>query len=119
MEPPVHVEFHCAVCGALAAALSLDAEGVYAHTHYMGAITERASADDRSALALAIAAVDPGAIHALNKLWAPFYCPECEKVYCGDHWRVEMQFEDEEGLPGWYDCAYGTCPNGHRRLIDD
>jgi len=21
--------------------------------------------------------------------------------------------------PGWYDATYGTCPQGHRRKLDD
>ncbi|MBI4280420.1 MAG: hypothetical protein HY660_18360 [Armatimonadetes bacterium] len=25
----------------------------------------------------------------------------------------------EEWDAGFYDCSYGTCPNGHRRIIDD
>lgn len=119
MQFPVHAEFRCALCGAPAATLNLDAEGAYEHTHHMGHITERVVKTRQPALARAIAAADARAIHTLDPLWAPFYCAECDKVYCGDHWQVEMEFEDEEGLPGWYDCAYGTCPNGHRRLIDD
>ncbi len=119
MLPPLHAEFHCAVCGALAATLTLDAEGMYEHVHFMGQITERTDGPERDALADGITRKDVAAIYAANALWAPFYCPECKAVYCGEHWRVEMTFEDDDGLPGWYDCAHGTCPQGHRRLVDD
>ncbi len=50
--------------------------------------------------------------------WASFYCPQCARVYCRKHWHIEVQFDDD-GLPGWYDCTYGTCPQGHRRIVDD
>ncbi|MFX0142218.1 MAG: hypothetical protein ACFFDN_51745, partial [Candidatus Hodarchaeota archaeon] len=42
------------------------------------------------------------------------YCPKCEKIYCWDHYNAVEEFDD-----GFYDCTYGTCPNGHRRIIDD
>jgi hypothetical protein len=45
------------------------------------------------------------------------YCPECDKAYCGDHIKQEVVMDDED--PGFYDCTYGTCPKGHRRMIDD
>ena len=107
------------MCGTLAATLTLDAEGMYEHVHFMGHITERTHGPERDALADGITRGDVAAIHRANPLWAPFYCPECHAVYCGEHWRVEMEFEDEDGRPGWDDCAHGTCPHGHRRLVDD
>jgi len=45
------------------------------------------------------------------------YCPECDKVYCADHWRTEVVMDEE--WSDFYDCTYGTCPKGHRRMIDD
>jgi hypothetical protein len=42
------------------------------------------------------------------------YCPECDKVYCRNHYVTEEEWDD-----GFYDCTYGTCQNGHRRMIDD
>ncbi len=44
-----------------------------------------------------------------------FYCPTCDKCYCGDHWRTRLVMEDF----GWYDYTMGTCPEGHERMIDD
>lgn len=58
------------------------------------------------------------ALYEYNSEWASFYCPQCAGAYCREHWRLEMQFDDD-GLPGWYDCTYGTCPVGHRRIVDD
>ena len=42
------------------------------------------------------------------------YCPECNKIYCWEHYNAREEFDD-----GFYDCTYGECPNGHRRMIDD
>ena len=42
------------------------------------------------------------------------YCPDCDKIYCRNHYAVQETFDE-----GFYDCAYGTCPEGHRRIIDD
>ena len=45
------------------------------------------------------------------------YCPECDKVYCADHMKMEVVMDEDD--PAFYDCTYGTCPKGHRRMIDD
>ncbi|MBY9019808.1 MAG: hypothetical protein KGD67_02040 [Candidatus Lokiarchaeota archaeon] len=42
------------------------------------------------------------------------YCPQCDKIYCWEHYEAREEYDD-----GFYDCTYGTCPNGHRRMIDD
>jgi hypothetical protein len=42
------------------------------------------------------------------------YCPECDKIYCWEHYNATEEWDE-----GFYDCTYGTCPHGHRRMIDD
>ena len=42
------------------------------------------------------------------------YCPECDKIYCWEHYNVKTEYDD-----GFYDCSCGTCPKGHERMIDD
>jgi hypothetical protein len=42
------------------------------------------------------------------------YCPECDKIYCWEHYNATEEWEE-----GFYDCTYGTCPEGHKRMIDD
>ncbi|MFW9948582.1 MAG: hypothetical protein ACFFKA_00480 [Candidatus Thorarchaeota archaeon] len=42
------------------------------------------------------------------------YCPQCDKIYCWEHYNATEEWEE-----GFYDCTYGTCPKGHRRMIDD
>ncbi len=42
------------------------------------------------------------------------YCPECDKIYCWEHYNARVEYDD-----GFYDCTMGECPAGHRRMIDD
>lgn len=42
------------------------------------------------------------------------YCPECDRLYCAAHYLREEEYD-----AGFYDCTFGTCPAGHRRIIDD
>jgi hypothetical protein len=42
------------------------------------------------------------------------YCPECDKIYCWEHYKARVEYDD-----GFYDCTMGECPAGHRRMIDD
>ena len=50
--------------------------------------------------------------HAYEGLDA--YCPECDKIYCWIHYNPVEEWDE-----GFYDCTYGTCPIGHKRIIDD
>jgi len=42
------------------------------------------------------------------------YCPDCDKIYCWEHYNAIEEFDD-----GFYDYTQGTCPEGHSRMIDD
>ncbi|MFW9896985.1 MAG: hypothetical protein ACFFD7_14360 [Candidatus Thorarchaeota archaeon] len=42
------------------------------------------------------------------------YCPECDKIYCWEHYNGWEEYDD-----GFYDCTYGVCPKGHKRMNDD
>ena len=42
------------------------------------------------------------------------YCNQCDCVYCYEHYRTEVVFDEE-----FYDYTIGTCPQMHRRKIDD
>ena len=42
------------------------------------------------------------------------YCPKCDKNYCWEHYNAWEEYDD-----GFYDCTYGECPKGHKRMIDD
>ena len=51
----------------------------------------------------------------MNGWFAPFYCPDCKACYCYKDWNAAMRFDDDGG----YDETVGTCPRGHRHVIDD
>ena len=56
-----------------------------------------------------------GAIHALlGGEGLDAYCPACDRAYCGDHYVMLAEYDE-----GFYDCTRGTCPEGHKRLVDD
>jgi predicted RNA-binding Zn-ribbon protein involved in translation (DUF1610 family) len=57
---------------------------------------------------------DPAALRRIGRDLAPFYCPDCELNYCGADWHAEVLWDE-----GFYDCTMGTCPHGHRHLLDD
>ena len=42
------------------------------------------------------------------------YCPECDNIYCWEHYNAREEYDD-----GFYDCTYGGCTKGHKRMIDD
>jgi hypothetical protein len=42
------------------------------------------------------------------------YCPNCDRIYCRTHYNVSEEWDE-----GFYDFSYGTCPKGHKRIIDD
>jgi deoxycytidylate deaminase len=42
------------------------------------------------------------------------YCPKCGKIYCSRHYQTREEYDE-----GYYDCTYGTCPHGHKRIIHD
>ena len=67
---------------------------------------------------MALIECNPRPLYAVDELWAPFYCPECDRSYCIKHWDIVLKF-DNDFMPGWYDCSYGTCPKGHKRMVDD
>lgn len=66
---------------------------------------------------------DVRALYALNDEWASFSCPTCHQSFCRAHWHFDVRYDDD--FPEWYewyewyDRTYGTCPSGHRRLVND
>lgn len=73
------------------------------------------NAGDEERLLAAVAAGDARALYAVNPEFAPFFCPRCNSCYCADHWEQQDDFEED----GWFDCVRGTCPRGHKRMLQD
>ncbi len=115
----IKASFYCAICNNLAATIELlpDEKSGWKleFDGFLGKITSYGkNLIDFAAL---IIAEDASALHRANFEYAPFYCPECQVCYCSQHWTTEMVFDDD--WTDWYDCTYGTCPKGHRHIIDD
>ena len=67
---------------------------------------------DLAATAGAVQAIDAVALHSVDRTWVPFYCHQCDRCFCGEHWNLEATFD-------WgFDYYSGTCPVGHPHFID-
>ena len=121
--------FTCSVCGKVAANVTLipgsvtnpsamlseRAAGTLMIAGFMGGTGEAVEAEEFMPVKEALLETNAQKLYAIRNLWAPFYCPQCQSVYCLNHWKTRAVFE--EG--GWYDCSYGVCPQGHERKVDD
>jgi len=124
----VNATFHCHECSEVAAEIVFIPRGVddarasrlpinhdrLVVSEFIGvvyAVVQSSSAE----VVKALKDVDPFRLYEIDHEWAPFYCAHCRHSYCANHWRGLPSFE--EG--GWYDCTYGYCPSGHKRIIDD
>jgi hypothetical protein len=66
---------------------------------------------DFAATADAVRAIDAAALHVVDRTWVPFYCHECDRSFCGEHWNLRAIFD-------WgFDYYSGTCPVGHQHFI--
>ncbi len=130
--------FACALCAAEAETVTLVPAGVaqrfggspypmvMARPPRAGAITFNDGTSmvvlDPEPFALVRQALERGdaaALHAAQPLWVVRYCPECGRHYCKRHWKLQVT------IPPWGDSysmdfvTYGTCPAGHRRVVDE
>ena len=121
--PVASAGFHCALCNELAGTVELlpPAHGQsLAQTttiflkDFIG--TEQVVVSDQQAQGIqaALMQTDAAALYAVERLFAPFYCPECACVYCRKHWTVVPEYDEN-----FFDCSYGWCPKGHKRMVED
>ncbi|PYP85714.1 MAG: hypothetical protein DMG65_20185 [Candidatus Angelobacter sp. Gp1-AA117] len=114
--------FHCALCNELAGSVellpashpeALSNNPTISIRDFIG-IEREVISGDRGELQAALREADPAALYKVERLWAPFYCAECARVYCRRHWQIFPVYDEN-----FYDCSYGYCPENHKRLIDD
>ena len=80
--------------------------GFLPYTSFTTRVTNLAATTD------AVRATDAAALHNLNQAWVPFYCHDCNRSFCGEHWDLKPTFS-------WgFDHYSGTCPRGHPHFID-
>ena len=101
--------YSCSICGAVAGTVEVQ-DGQLRRESYIGVQLRPAPATPIPA--------DPAELFAIDLELAPFWCPECEAVYCGEHWTHWMEF-DHDILPAWMDSIRGICPEGHERMLED
>ena len=125
--------FRCAACGEVAAVVKAVAADVPTDTgpplgaqaqhrdgivvDYFGGTAWKAAEPGTYAAVRVILegdAPDPVELRRIDWEMAPFYCPECERTYCYGDWHTYVVFDE-----GFYDCTMGTCPAGHRHMVDD
>ena len=116
--------FYCVLCKNLAGSVELlppgHPDGLSKKTgtiflkDFIGTEKVVVTPEGSRALQAALAAADPAALYKVERLWAPFYCPECASVYCRNHWVIVPEYDE-----GFFDCSYGTCPSGHRRMTEE
>jgi predicted RNA-binding Zn-ribbon protein involved in translation (DUF1610 family) len=127
---PAQAVFHCDECGAVAATIRCLPRGLphpitgrpseesrLVVDGFEGQLVAMIPRGAKRGIWSAVQKADPRAIWRIHDLWAPFYCPECGKSYCQQHWTMSVKFADD--YPGWYEETSGRCPNGHTRLLDD
>jgi len=123
-KPLSNAGFHCVLCNKLAGTVELlpagHPDGLSKNQatiflrDFIGTEKVLVSAAGSPAVQAALDQADAAALYEADHLWAPFYCPTCKCVYCLEHWVVIPQYDE-----GYFDCSYGTCPEGHRRMTED
>jgi hypothetical protein len=124
---PTDYRLPCSVCAKDAASFSIGRRVVYDVVLdkedvlvYRGILTERAT--DVAASARVFQLLEAGDLARLDDELNPprfpcgldVYCPDCDRVYCRDHHAIQDEYDD-----GFYDFSWGTCPQGHRREVND
>jgi hypothetical protein len=120
-DKDIEAVFHCRKCGAIAGTIRLrlgrrDSMNLIIEG-FIGKISQSVPDSLKAGVGELILAANAGAIYRHDPSMVPWYCPECDCSYCLDHWLVETSFDAD--FEPWYDCSHGTCPQGHRRMIDD
>ena len=122
--PLASAAFHCALCGSLAGTVELlpprhpqgisKAASTIFLKDFIGTEQVVLTAEAAQAVDAALKQADAAALYKVERLWAPFYCPECACVYCVRHWTIIPVYDED-----FFDCSYGWCPKGHKRMIED
>lgn len=123
-KPLAQAAFHCVLCNSVAGTVELlppgHADGLGKTTDtiflkdFIGTEKVALSAEQSQAIHTALTQADAFALYKVEDLFAPFYCATCARVYCRKHWVLIPEYDD-----GFFDCAHGWCPEGHKRLIED
>ena len=121
MAESPRISYTCSECGEEAATVELGASVREITVTFLGAVHFWVNEEAHRAVQQALAENNKAELYWLLRRLDPervsFHCPDCDRSYCQKHWNPQIQFDDE--WSGWYDCTYGTCPKGHRHILDD
>ncbi len=112
--------FDCSLCGERAGSLVLEGRGRSAKVlreSFTSTLTLPVGPALRGPLRAALEAADARALYELDFELAPFYCPQCDAIYCGAHWQRWDVWADDH--PAWHEEIRGRCPRGHERMLED
>ncbi len=111
-------QFLCSICRAVAAEFFVDGRGDEAklwRESFTGTLSQSISAAALERLRAALADGSALRVYEVDRELAPFYCPQCDASFCGEHWHTWDVFDDE----GFHDQIRGRCPLGHERMLED
>jgi hypothetical protein len=82
--------------------------------HFIGwcSYSEQVPAEYYEPVREALLNKDTAALYNMNRDWAPYYCPECGVNYHESNWHSRY-------LNDSYSVLEGTCPQGHKRILED
>jgi hypothetical protein len=107
----------CEICGSAAGSIAVNESGDVRRERFTSVITTHLPDPATGELRPALTAGDAAAIYDLDSELAAWWCPECKKSYCGDHWLRWDLFDEDD--PSWHDSIRGRCPEGHERMLED
>lgn len=120
--PRAQATYTCARHGTVAGSLRLHPMAGGNHwllveEGFLGRTSRRLGSTAAARIAQVLERADAAVLYALDLEYAPFYCPTCKAVYCGECWRTFLVFADD--LPGFLEETRGICPEGHERMLSD
>lgn len=116
--PDYHSIFNCSVCGHIAGSVSLfllPEKTVIVRYSFTGILKHIIGELEK--IEIIRSSIINSDIHALYKYnfeVASFYCPDCDKCYCGSHWCYGDNYDGT-----WHDYIAGRCPEQHKRILED
>lgn len=119
MEIAIETVFQCQICNKVAGKLKITMVGNQAaELSIKGLIGQRIEVilgDKLDSAWNAISHNDISKLFLMNSDWVSSFCPKCTTNFCREHWLIDFDFGmgDEPSL-----YIYGTCPAGHKHLVD-
>src|SRR4051794_10989308 len=86
----------CSECGNEAGAIALRG-GELERTSFTSKLTQPVAPQNFGSLRDLLERGDVAGLYARDPELTPFWCPDCERSYCGESWQPRIVFDDETG----------------------